>query len=296
LRRLARAAPPDERRPDGGGSSKERFRVTFLYVLLGLVILLLFVPWLLRLRVTVHQFERGVLFTRGRFVRALPPGAYWVLRPFHSIRVIDMRSSLVSIGGQEILSADHVAVKATLALRIRVVAPDVAVLAAKSFEEVLYLEAQLILRDSVSALPVDDLLQKRSELADQIRARLEPRAAELGLALETVGVKDITFPGALKQMFAQVVAARKDAQAAIERARGETASLRHLANAARLLEGNPALVTLKTLQTAGSGKNTLVLGLSQPVLPLARDEAVEADRSPKSLKVRTVEESPPAEE
>jgi regulator of protease activity HflC (stomatin/prohibitin superfamily) len=170
--------------------------VTFLYTLLGLVILLLFVPWLLRLRVTVHEFERGVLFTR-RFVRVLPSGAYWVLRPYHTVRVLDMRSSLVSIGGQEILTADNVAVKATLALRIRVAAPDVAVLASRSFEEVLYLEAQLILRDAVSALPVDDLLQKRSELAERIRTRLDPKAAELGVALETVGVKDITFPGAL---------------------------------------------------------------------------------------------------
>lgn len=263
--------------------------MTFLYVLLGLMILLLFVRWVQRLRATVHEFERGVLFTRGRFVRVLAPGVYWVLRPYHTLRVVDIRSSLVSIGGQEILSADNVALKATLALRIRVVAPDVAVLGAKSFEELLYLEAQLILRDSVSALPVDELLQKRGELAEQIRTRLEPKAAELGVALETVGIKDITFPGPLKQIFAQVVAARKDAQAAIERARGETATLRHLANAAKLLEGNSALVTLKTLQAAGTGKNTLVLGLSQPVLPIARDEALEAERPAKPL-------APPAEE
>ena len=270
--------------------------MTFLYVLLGLVIFALVLPWFLRLRVTIHEFERGVLFTRGRFARVLLPGVYWVIRPYHTLRVIDMRSSLVSIGGQEILSADNVAVKATLALRIRVVAPDVAVLAAKSYEEVLYLEAQLILRDSVSVLPVDELLQKRCELSDPIRARLEPKAIELGVALETVGVKDITFPGPLKQMFAQVVAARKDAQAAIERARGETATLRHLANAAKLLEGNPALVTLKTLQAASSGKNTLVLGLSQPVLPLGRDESPEAGHPLKPLKDSPDDEAPTAEE
>jgi len=270
--------------------------VSFLYVLLGLVILLLLVPWVRRLRVTVHEFERGVLFLRGRFARVLPPGVYWLLGPVRTLRVIDMRSSLVSIGGQEILSADNVAVKATLALRIRVVAPDVAVLAAKSFEEVLYLEAQLLLRQSVSTMPVEELLQKRGELAEQIRAGLEPKAAELGVALETVGVKDITFPGALKQIFAQVVAARKDAQASIERARGETATLRHLANAARLLEGNPALVTLKTLQAAASGKNTLVLGLSSPVVPLGREEAIEAERPAPPLKAARDDDAPPVEE
>jgi hypothetical protein len=97
-------------------------------------------------------------------------------------------------------------------------------------------------------------------------------------------------------MFAQVVAARKDAQAAIERARGETATLRHLANAARLLEGNPALVTLKTLQTASGGKNTIVLGLPQPIVPIGRDESMEADRPPRLPKARTEGEAPSADE
>jgi regulator of protease activity HflC (stomatin/prohibitin superfamily) len=268
--------------------------LTFLYVLLGLAILYVLYSWIERLRVTVHEYERGVLFTSGNFARVLGPGTYWVLKARRAVRVVDMRSSLVSIGGQEILSADNVPVKVTLALRIRVVAPDVAVLTSQSFQEVLYLEAQLILRDSISALPVDELLQKRSDLAEAIRTRLEPKATELGIALETVGIKDITFPGALKQMFAQVVAARKEAQASIERARGETATLRHLANAAKLLEGNPTLVTLKTLQAASGGKNTFVLGLPQAVLPLAREEPLEPERA--KLKASVKDESPPAEE
>ena len=75
----------------------------------------------------------------------------------------------------------------------------------------------------------------------------------------------------LKQIFAQVVEARKSSEAALERARGETASLRQLANAARMLEGNPALLTMKTLQAMANGKNTIVLGLPGPVLPLDRE-------------------------
>ncbi len=79
------------------------------------------------------------------------------------------------------------------------------------------------------------------------------------------------FPGGLKQTFAQVVEARKAAQAAPEKARGETATLRHLANATRLVDGNPGLLTLRTLQVAGEGKHTLVLGLPQPVIPVPRE-------------------------
>ena len=63
-----------------------------------------------------------------------------------------------------------------------------------------------------------------------------------------------------------------------------------------LLEGNPALVTLETLQTASAGKNTLVLGLSQPIVPIGRDEKIEGDRSPRPLKPRTEDEPPGAED
>lgn len=207
-------------------------------------------------------------------------GAHWIFQPFQSVHIVDMRSRVVSVPGQEILSADNVSAKISLALRFRVLAPEVAVASALSFEQALYLEAQLILRDLVSTQPIEELLQKREQLATQLRERLEPKAAALGLVLETVGMKDIMFPGGLKQIFAQVVEARKSAQAALEKARGETATLRHLANAARLLEGNPALVTLKTLQAASDGKHTLVLGLSQPVIPIARREEPAGPQTP----------------
>jgi hypothetical protein len=73
-------------------------------------------------------------------------------------------------------------------------------------------------------------------------------------------VKDLTFPAPIKDAFARVVEARKGAVVTMERARGETAALRHLANAARAFEGNPGLATLRTLQALDHGRNTVVLG------------------------------------
>lgn len=231
-------------------------------------------------RVTIYDYERGVAYWCGRFQKVLQAGSYLILRLFQEIKVLDMRSRVLSVTGQEILSADNISVKISAALRYHVASPEVAVQGAQSYEEALYLEVQLILRDLISALPVEDLLQKREEMAGKLRERLQPKAEQLGLSLETVGVKDIMFPGGLKQIFAQVVDARKAAQASLEKARGETATLRHLANAAKLLEGNPALVTLKTLQAASDGKHTLVLGVSQPVIPVPRGEEAPALERP----------------
>jgi regulator of protease activity HflC (stomatin/prohibitin superfamily) len=196
---------------------------------------------------------------------------YWIFTPRQFVQVVDVRSRTETVPGQEVLSADNVSVKVSAVLRYRVSAPDVVMRATQSFQDAFYLETQVIVRDIIAALPIEDLLQKREEIAKQLRERLEPRAKELGLTLEMVGVKDIMFPGPLKRIFAQVVEARKSALASLEKARGETATLRHLANAARLLESNPALLMLKTLQAVSEGKNTIVLGISQPVIPISKE-------------------------
>lgn len=85
-------------------------------------------------------------------------------------------------------------------------------------------------------------------------------------------MRDLTFPSELKRAFAEVLKAKQEGQAALERARGETAALRNLANAARLMEGNPALFNLRLIQsvaTAQAGGNTLVFGLPGGFVPLA---------------------------
>jgi regulator of protease activity HflC (stomatin/prohibitin superfamily) len=79
------------------------------------------------------------------------------------------------------------------------------------------------------------------------------------------------FPGEMKKAFAQVVKAQKDGQAALEKARGETAALRSLANAARMMDDNPNLLQLRALQAlADSGGNTLVLGMPNGSIPLVK--------------------------
>jgi hypothetical protein len=79
------------------------------------------------------------------------------------------------------------------------------------------------------------------------------------------------FPGEMKKAFAQVVKAQKEGQAALERARGETAALRNLANAARMMDDNPNLLQLRALQSlADSGGNTLVFGVPNGTVPLSR--------------------------
>ena len=113
---------------------------------------------------------------------------------------------------------------------------------------------------------------RQSATQQTLREDLTPAAAELGVTLHSAEVKDVMFPGDLKRIFAEVVRAQKEGQAALERARGETAALRNLANAAKMLEDNPALFNLRVLQSVSGGAqgSTVVVGVPQGVVPVPR--------------------------
>lgn len=219
-------------------------------------------------RATVRDYEIGLYYVSGKLQRSLPPGGYWMWRPFSWVHIVDTRERVVTVPAQEVLTSDNVSVKASLLLRYKVARPEAAVNAAVLFEEAIYADAQVALRELIGALAVEELVAKRDELATALETRVRPKAESIGLVLGSAGVKDLIFPPMLRQVFHQVVEARKASQASLERARGEVATLRSLANAARMLENNPALLALKTLQTVADGKHTLVLGAAGNILPI----------------------------
>ena len=100
---------------------------------------------------------------------------------------------------------------------------------------------------------------------------VQPEAVKVGINVTAVEVKDVTLPNDLKRAFAEVLKAKQEGQAALERARGESAALRNLANGARVLEGNPALQNLRLMQSltaAHHAGNTFVLGMPGGFVPL----------------------------
>ena len=216
------------------------------------------------MRTTIFEYERGLRFRRGRFSRVMDPGVYWYLAAFTRILKVDIRPTRVAIAGQEVLSADGVAVKASLAATYRIADPQRAVLATDDYRTAVYTELQLALRAVISEAKVEDLLAQRAEMS--LRLKVIPVAAleAIGIELQEVAVRDLTLPGELKKIFSQVVRARQEGLASLERARGETAALRNLANAAQMIERSPSLLQLRLLQVlAQQPGNTVVLGVQQ---------------------------------
>jgi len=143
---------------------------------------------------------------------------------------------------------------------------------AENFQEALYLELQLALREIIGSADIDAILQDRNSLSKKLLELTESKARDLGLGLIAVNLKDIMFPGKLKEVFAQVVSARKEGLAMLEKARGETAALRSLANAAKMIEANPHLIQLRLMQSLGqSSGNSLVFGMPPSIPVKARN-------------------------
>jgi regulator of protease activity HflC (stomatin/prohibitin superfamily) len=211
--------------------------------------------------VTIHDYERGLRFSRGHLTGLVDPGVHVTFGPLTEIRPLDVRPAMLPVEGQEVLTADGVAAKISLVARYAVGDPVAALTRDSAWQRTLYLLLQLGLRDAVTRRTLDETLAARRELGPEIREAMAGRLAELGVELLEVEVRDVMLPGELKRSYASVIAARKDGEAALERARAETAALRALANAGRTVADNPGLLQLRILQELGaSSGNTVVFG------------------------------------
>lgn len=230
---------------------------------------------------TVWEYEKGLRYHKGWFTEVVGPGRYWIFRPTTRIVSIDVRPTHTTIVGQEVLSSDGVTLKMSIAVKYQVVDPQAAAHNVANYLQSLYLTVQIALREIVGAGVIDDILKDRRALDSGLMDKCASEAAEIGVRLLSTKVRDIMFPGELKRVFTKEIEARKEGLAALERARGETAALRNLANAAKALENNPTLMQLRMIQALReSSGNTLVvtLGKGEGPIPLHTAAADSADR------------------
>ena len=219
----------------------------------------------------VPEGYAGLLYHQGKFLQVLGAGRHIRWGWHFTLGAQDLRKAALLVAGQDVLTADNVGLKTSLLVTYQVTDPVKAAHDTQNWQGDLYNGAQLALRAVVGGIAVEALLNQRFEIGARLLARVQPEAAKIGIHVLAVEVKDVMFPAELKRAFADVLKAKQEGQAALERARGESASLRNLANAARVLEGNPALMNLRLMQSLSAAQNagnTLVLGMPGGFVPL----------------------------
>jgi regulator of protease activity HflC (stomatin/prohibitin superfamily) len=256
----------------------------FLLILLLAGLVALIVAFLAMGSVTVHEYERGLRFARGKFTGLVGAGTTYYLKSMTDIRVLDVRPTSMTVDGQEVLTSDRVAVKISLVARYVIGDAAAYVLNDAASNRTLYLYLQLGLREVVAGRSVDEILAARTTIGPEILEVVAPKAMPIGIELTEVDVRDVMIPADLKRAFNSAITARQEGVAALERARGETAALRSLANAGRLVNDNPGLLSLRVVQELAAGKgNTIMLGLDgsgSGVVRAAGDRRSRATRGP----------------
>ncbi|MDX1948102.1 MAG: slipin family protein, partial [Pirellulaceae bacterium] len=200
--------------------------------------------------VQVEAGHAGVLLVDGKYIETLPPGRYALWKNVVPAKVltVDLRETALDISGQEIMTADKVTLRVNANVTYRVVEARVAVSATDNVQLALYREAQLALRAVIGARDLDGLLAGKDAVAAELTEALRARASELGLAIASVGIRDVILPGEMKELMNKVTEAKKAAEANLIFRREETAAIRSQANTAKLLVENPTLMRLRELE------------------------------------------------
>ena len=215
---------------------------------------------------TIDRDRVGVLFIDGRFIETVPPGlyAFWKGQSEAKIVDVDLRETMVDVGGQEIMTADKVTLRLNAVATYKVVDARKAVSQTDDVRQALYRETQLVLRGVIGARELDPFLTDKDAVAKEIEESLRVRAAELGLAIASIGIRDVILPGDMKDLMNKVTEARKAAEANLIARREETAAIRSQVNTAKLLQENPALMRIRELEVlekvAAGGKLNVILG------------------------------------
>ncbi len=197
----------------------------------------------------VANHEKGILFYNNVIQKTLEPGRYFFWRSPVTVTVknVDMRLQQIDMTGQEIMTEDKITLRLNFVCQYRITDP-LKVVQIKSFEEQLHIVLQLILREYVGSLKLDDLLMKKQEIGSFVLERLKDKEKDFGVEFLYAGLKDVILPGDIKEILNTVLIAEKKAQANVITRREEIASTRSLLNTARLMEENQTLYRLKELE------------------------------------------------
>jgi len=211
------------------------------------------------MRIVVQEWERVLIYRDGRFQEELGPGGHrlWGWRR-RAVR-LPVRPRLLTVPGQEVLTSDGLSVKVSLLVRTRIADLRRWYEAVEQPDAFVYGALQVAVRVAVGARTLDELLAARAELGVELAAAAAATAADVGSAIDEVAVRDVMVPTEVRRAATEAASARAHGLAALERARGEVASTRALANAARMIADNPALLQLRTLQAVESGGATVIL-------------------------------------
>jgi regulator of protease activity HflC (stomatin/prohibitin superfamily) len=212
------------------------------------------------------EYERGVVFRLGKLLpRPKGPGVILVFAPIDSMVKVSLRTVVLDVPPQDVITRDNVSVKVNAVLYYRVMDPRRAIVEVENFNYATSQLAQTTLRSVLGQVELDDLLAQRDRLNQQLQQILDQHTDPWGVKVSAVEVKHVDLPPDMQRAMARQAEAEREKRAKIIHAAGELEASEKLSQAAAVIATEPVTITLRYLQTlteiAAEKNSTIVFPL-----------------------------------
>ncbi|EKD79863.1 MAG: hypothetical protein ACD_40C00281G0001 [uncultured bacterium] len=218
----------------------------------------------------VNEYERGVVYTMGRFSYILNPGWRLIIPIFQSFRKVDIRTKAVDVPKQDTITRDNVTCKMNAVIYYKVTDAGKTINVVEDVYYAMLQLAQTTMRRVASEATLDELLSQREKIAKQILGIVEEHATAWGIDVQTVELKDIELPESMVRTMAKQAEAEREKRATIINSEGELMASQNLAKAAKTLATSPGALHLRTLNSindiSSDASNTVVFAVPVEVL------------------------------
>lgn len=222
------------------------FTASYMYALYGIGALLLLVLSVFRI---LREYERGVIFFLGRFYRVKGPGLIIVVPGIQQMVRVDLRTRVLDVPSQDVISRDNVSIKVNAVIYYRVIDPERAIIQVEEFDAATSQLAQTTLRSVLGQHELDEMLAEREKLNNHIQEILDRQSDAWGIKVSNVELKHVDLDESMIRAIAKQAEAERMRRAKVINAEGELQASESLVNAARVLSGDPSAITLRYLQT-----------------------------------------------
>lgn len=197
----------------------------------------------------IKQYERGVVFTLGKFTGIQEPGLRFIFVPFQTMTRVSLRTVTMQIPSQKIITKDNVSIDVTAVAYYMVTEPGKSVIQIEDVYRATNQISQTTVRNVVGRFSLDELLVDRSRVNDEIRKVIDTHTEPWGAKVTIVEIKDIVLPDNMQRAMAKEAEAERERRAKIVAAEGEFQAAKRLGEAADVIQAHPVALQLRTLQT-----------------------------------------------
>lgn len=249
------------------------------FIAVPIVLLIIFLMSALRI---LREYERGVIFMLGRFWKVKGPGLIIVIPVIQQMVRVDLRTVVMDVPTQDVISRDNVSVKVNAVIYFRVIDPEKAIIQVENFYEATSQLAQTTLRSVLGQHELDDMLAGREKLNADIQAILDSQTDAWGIKVANVEIKHVDLDESMIRAIAKQAEAERTRRAKVIHAEGELQASSQLAEAANILSTQSQAMQLRYLQTltdiASERSSTIVFPLPMDLIKPLMEQMAEKEQ------------------